>query len=817
MGKFKSRLSYTGRQANNNNQGSARFATQAEANAGTADDLIVAPNTLDAAVDALIEDASQTTKGIVELATAAEMSTGTDAARVPAVKVVYDYVNTVAIAGAPTASESQEGIAEIATTAEAQAGTDDARIMTAAKVVDLLETPPAIGGTTPAAGSFTTLAATGACDFDAGGTWESGGATLSIAADAGTDAVNLGTGAAARTISIGNATGATQLDIDSGSGGTIMDSTGAISLDAAAASNFSTSGAGVDLTLESAAGRVIVNGGEDAADCIYLHADAGTSEKIRLHSDQGTAADSVELESDVGGITLLSGLASADAINLTASSGGIDCDAAGQVNIASSQNAADAIRINASAGGIDIDAAGAAGEDISIVNSAGSIFIQGKEDHADCVIIEADGGTSEKISLHADQGTGVDSISLASDVGGVTVLSGLASDDAINLNATAGGVDIDGAMQVNITSSENTVDAIRINASAGGIDIDAAGAATEDISIVNAAGSIFIQGGEDDAACVLIEADGGTSERVHLHADQGTGVDSIFLESDVGGLTLSSGLASADAINLSASAGGVDVDGALQVNIASSQNAADAIRINASAGGIDIDAAGAAAEDISIVNAAGSIFIQGGEDDAACVLIEADGGTSERVHLHADQGTGVDSIFLESDVGGLTLSSGLASADAINLSASAGGVDVDGALEVNIASSRAATGALTLAVSNAAANITNTGAVAYTPDSITSDNAGTAASINTVVTLITTDGDSNEDNVTLADGVIAGQIKIFSVIVAGNAADSVKITPANMAGGSKITFGADPTGLGCMMVFDGTNWSVASNNGGTIA
>ena len=91
-----------------------------------------------------------------------------------------------------------------------------------------------------------------------------------------------------------------------------------------------------------------------------------------------------------------------------------------------------------------------------------------------------------------------------------------------------------------------------------------------------------------------------------------------------------------------------------------------------------------------------------------------------------------------------------------------------------------------------------------------------AASVSTLLTLITTDGDSNLDNVTLADGQ-TGQVKMFAVIAAGNAADSVKITPANMAGGTQITFSADPTGLGCTMCFDGTNWTVVANNGGTIA
>jgi len=99
-------------------------------------------------------------------------------------------------------------------------------------------------------------------------------------------------------------------------------------------------------------------------------------------------------------------------------------------------------------------------------------------------------------------------------------------------------------------------------------------------------------------------------------------------------------------------------------------------------------------------------------------------------------------------------------------------------------------------------------------ESITATSDGEAASLLTLTTLITTNGDEDEDNVTLADGV-AGQIKIFAVIAEGNAADTVKITPANYAGGTQITFGATPVGEGCIMVFDGTNWTVVANNGGT--
>ena len=114
--------------------------------------------------------------------------------------------------------------------------------------------------------------------------------------------------------------------------------------------------------------------------------------------------------------------------------------------------------------------------------------------------------------------------------------------------------------------------------------------------------------------------------------------------------------------------------------------------------------------------------------------------------------------------------------------------------------------------------IVHSGLCSYTPDAITAVSAGTAASILTVVTEITTNGDMDEDDVTLADG-IDGQIKIFAVVVSGDSTDSVKITPANMIGGSKITFAADPIGLGCMMVFDSGagGWCVVGNNGGTVA
>lgn len=85
MAKFESPTANTGQKATEKRWGSVRIATQAEASAGTADDLAVSPARLDAAVDALIADASTTVAGKIEIATDAEAlaKSETDKAVVP--------------------------------------------------------------------------------------------------------------------------------------------------------------------------------------------------------------------------------------------------------------------------------------------------------------------------------------------------------------------------------------------------------------------------------------------------------------------------------------------------------------------------------------------------------------------------------------------------------------------------------------------------------------------------------------------------------------------------------------------------------------
>lgn len=365
------------------------------------------------------------------------------------------------------------------------------------------------------------------------------------------------------------------------------------------------------------AGTTTITSDTDAAQAIYLHVSGGTNETIQLHADQGTAVNSVYLLSDDGGITLEStALASSDAINLTATAGGVDVDGALQVNVASSYNNAAAIVLSASAGGIDITSAGAAGEDIDITTTS-SVNIVSTEDAANALYLHANGGTSESILIHAVQGTNAASIHIDSDVGGITIDAGLASDDAINLVASNGGIDVDGAMQVNIASSENTTDAIVISASAGGIDITSGGAATEDIDIT-ASSSINLLSTEDAAQSIYLHASGGVTETIDLYSQLGTDPASIYIHSLVGGVTVASALASADAININASdaAGGIDVDcGTGGINVAAANGP---VAILSGTGQIDISA-DATATTVNIGTGAGIKAVNVGSTNTSSI------------------------------------------------------------------------------------------------------------------------------------------------------------------------------------------------------
>lgn len=66
---------------------------------------------------------------------------------------------------------------------------------------------------------------------------------------------------------------------------------------------------------------------KNEVESIYLHSNGGTSETIKIYSEMGNSDNSVNIESNIGGISLSSGLTSINAIHLNAINGGINIDA----------------------------------------------------------------------------------------------------------------------------------------------------------------------------------------------------------------------------------------------------------------------------------------------------------------------------------------------------------------------------------------------------------------------------------------------------------------------------------------------------------
>ena len=63
------------------------------------------------------------------------------------------------------------------------------------------------------------------------------------------------------------------------------------------------SAAGGDVNIDSVLGRIEIEAEEDAADALFLIVDGGTTSTLKIFNDTGTAADSIELLTDAGGIT----------------------------------------------------------------------------------------------------------------------------------------------------------------------------------------------------------------------------------------------------------------------------------------------------------------------------------------------------------------------------------------------------------------------------------------------------------------------------------------------------------------------------------
>ena len=428
--------------------------------------------------------------------------------------------------------------------------------------------------------------------------------------------------------------------------------------------------------------------------------------------------------------------------------------------------------------------------------------------------------------------------------------------DAIDMNTTAGGIDVDSSGSVNITSSEAAADALRLYASnaAGGIDIDF-GTGNLDIDGTGANTAFTL----DSSSFAL--AAGGVDSNITLSAD-GAGDDltiSVTGAQDTS-LVLSSTGTAANAIDMNTTAGGITIDtaGALSLdstgtasNLTLTSNSANAgiltIAVtNAGAGtatidmdatdAVTIDAGGASnfttsAGDVSVIASAASVVIRGVEAAGDAILLDANNNAAGGIDI--DFGTGnldIDGLGADSD---FTLDSSSFSLDAlgkysnITLTSDGAGDDLTislaGATDSSLVLTSVGTGADAISISSWVGGLTVDAVGALSLDSVStasnltltsnSDNAGilTIAAINDGAGTATLDIDADEavtinagaaSNFTTSAGDVSVIASAASVVIRGveAAGDAILLDANNnAAGGIDIDFGTgnlDIDGLG---------------------
>ena len=330
-------------------------------------------------------------------------------------------------------------------------------------------------------------------------TWTGGAASINASSNFNT---TINTGTSTGTVTLGNSAG----------GALTLDTTSTYTLSSDAAHSTTTTDAGADITIDSTLGSIIIDGGEAVDDAVIIRS--------------------------------------------TGAAGGIDIT---------------------SLGDIDITTTGTAGEDINITNTGGTIAITSTENIQNSMHIEVNGGTSESINLYSNQGTGASATTQ--------------HDASIQLHSDDGGI------------------------------------------------SLYTTG--DVADAIRLEANAGTSETIHVQSVQGTGVSaatesdaSIQLESTVGGIGLLSKLNAANAIRLETNGG-----------------ASEQIILHSNQGTSVTEGTGS----IQLLSDVGGIILESNANLAKSIQLVSDGGTTSSIFIQADTGNGVASIDIVSDVGGITL------------------------------------------------------------------------------------------------------------------------------------------------------------------
>ena len=371
------------------------------------------------------------------------------------------------------------------------------------------------------------------------------------------------------TIAASNSgSGAGAIDVDA-DGAITVDSSGAgVSIDGAAASNFSTSAG--DLTLEAggSSNKVVVKGDSTSGVAIHLDANEGSSSEIHAEAGVIDLDASAAVEIDAGsGISLDAGAAS----NFSASSGDLTIEAGGSSNklvlkgdhasgvaIHLDANEGSSSEIHMEAGVLDMDATGAAtldaggaigitgaGVDINAgsgtleLTSSGAVDVNGAAITVDGTSVSLDASDDSNFSVAGNSSSAVTLTLAASNSG-----SG-----AGNMALSADTVTITGNLDVNGTTT--TIDTVSVAISDHNIVIDRDNSTS---AVIDGAG-ITMEGGSGDDITIQQLASGDRIEIKKGSGYHGLAVGKLMVDSaddhidtSGGNLVITAGTSGADIV-----------------------------------------------------------------------------------------------------------------------------------------------------------------------------------------------------------------------------------------------------------------------------
>jgi len=438
-----------------------------------------------------------------------------------------------------------------------------------------------------------------------------------------------------------------------------------------------------NLTVDSEAATLVLDGHTgvdiDASNSGKVAIDGAGGIDIGVATDVAIDIDSAALDIDSSGAITIDGTSTvsidgADDMNFTITSG------TGGEDLTIQQ-------IGANDSSILITAAGTGTDAVSIDTTAGSMVVAPSLINGKTLTIGPSGAVQMVFTPHG---------TASNEKWSLTNTAGTAT-NALDINATAGGIDIDagtvlaldGAGGIDIGKTADV--AIDIDSST--LDIDASGALTLDSATSISIGTAADKPIDIDSTTFDVDASGAltidsaTSIAIGANADKPIDIDSTTLDIDASGaITIDSTstiLISGDGgATFSDDTEALVYDGSGNVDfdtVALDIDSSGAITIDGTSSiSIDVDAASnfnTAAGDITIDSEAGSVNVDGGESDAAAVRIVA-----SHTNGGIDIDTGTAGINVDS-TGVITV--GGTNATGVTIGKSDTTVTIPGSLDVN--------------------------------------------------------------------------------------------------------------------------------------